>query len=177
MALRLVDVKGNPDDRTVYAVVWDRARTVALAEAAKEAGLSPVVAELKSLCLARVVPLASCIVLDITEDTREVFVVDDHLPRLWHTFKTDKDLPLVDELARGLKPVLFYLRRLTGTSLGPDSPILVRSHPQLPTGLREGLAALTGHPIEPFPQPPRVPDSVQHNTYLSCIGLLMRRRA
>ena len=177
IALRQVEVDSRNGHRIVYAVAWDRDLVLELAEATRQAGLVPQVADLKSLCLARVVPLPSCLVLDLTEETREVFLIDDHLPRLWHTFKAGSNTNLVEELADGMRPVLVYLRRLTGGTFGPSSPILVRSQPELPAGMLERLSALTGHPAHPFPQPARVPETVHHHPYLSCIGLVMRRGA
>ena len=82
-----------------------------------------------------------------------------------------------ESLATGLKPVLsFYKRRLGTTGFGPGSPILVRSEQALPTLMSGRLERLTGHSVLPLPPPARIPPEVRFSPYLTCIGLVMRRR-
>jgi hypothetical protein len=149
MAHWQVEVNNGLPERTVYAAVWDRGHVQAITDIARQAGLEPAAVELKSLCFARALRVPSCIVVDLSGD-----------------------------IAVGLAPVLkFYERRpAAGGSFGPDSPILLRSDQDLPDQIRKRLTRLTGHPVEPIPQPARVPAEVRHETYLTCIGLIMRRQ-
>jgi hypothetical protein len=177
MALRQVEVRTGRDERAIYAAVWDRSLVQAIAEATRHAGLEPLVVDLKSLCVARAIEARSCILLDLTADAHEVVLIDEHVPRLWHTFKVDGNADLARSLASGLKPVLAFYARLPGSSeFGPDSPILVRSEQALPSLMASRLERLSGHSVLPLPPPARVPPEVRFTPYLTCIGLVMRRR-
>jgi hypothetical protein len=177
MALRLVEVATSQEERTVYATAWDRSLVEAIAETAKQAGLEPVVVDLKSLCIARTIEARSCILLDLSTESHEVVLIDEHVPRVWHTFKVDGEGDLAESLASGLKPVLtFYKRRAGSTGFGPDTPILVRSDQALPTLMSGRLERLCGHSVLPLPPPPRIQPDVRYGPYLTCIGLVMRRR-
>lgn len=177
MALRQVEVRTGLEERTVYATAWDRSLVQAIAETARYAGLEPVVVDLKSLCVARAIEAKSCIVLDLSTAAHEVVLIDEHVPRVWHTFKVEDDGDLAESLASGLKPVLsFYNRRPGNTGFGPDTPILVRSEQALPRLMSARLERLTGHSVQPLPAPARIPAEVRFSPYLTCIGLVMRRR-
>ena len=180
MAHFQVEVQNGLPERTVYAAVWDRSHVQAIADIARQTGLEPIAAELKSLCLARALPLSACTVVDLSGDPVEAILIDDSLPRVWHGFKLQPapKNDLAASIAVGLRPVLqFYERRPAASgSFGPDSPILLRSDQVLPDQIMKRLARLTGHPVEPIPQPARVPAEVRHETYLTCIGLIMRRQ-
>jgi hypothetical protein len=180
MALWHMEVQNDRPERTVYAAAWDRSHIQAVADIARQAGLEPVAVELKSLCLARALPLPSCIVVDLSGDPVEAILIDDSLPRVWHGFQLQPapKNDLAASIADGLKSVLrFYERRpAAGGSFGPGSPILLRSDQVLPDQIMKRLTRLTGHRVEPIPQPARVPAEVRHETYLTCIGLIMRRQ-
>lgn len=177
MALRLVEVGTSLEARTVYATAWDRSLVEAIAETARQAGLEPVVVDLKSLCVARAIEASSCILLDLSTESHEVVLIDEHVPRVWHTFKVAGEDDLAESLANGLKPVLtFYRRRAGNTGFGPETPILVRSDQELPTLMSGRLERLSGHPVLALPPPPRVQPDVRFGPYLTCIGLVMRRR-
>jgi hypothetical protein len=180
MALRLVEVPTGRPERTIYATVWDRTYIQSIADIVKQAGLEPSAVELKSLSLARAVPLPACVVVDVSGDPAEVVLIDEHLPRVWHGFQikpTDKN-DLAASVADGLRPLLqFYERRTARTgSFGPDAPILLRSEQVLPDQIMKRLIQFTGHPVHPIPQPARIPVEIRHEPYLTCIGLIMRRR-
>ncbi|HEV2034883.1 MAG TPA: hypothetical protein VGU71_11905 [Candidatus Dormibacteraeota bacterium] len=180
MALSQTEVRNGLPERTVYAAVWDRSHVQAIADIARQAGLEPAAIELKSLCLARALRLPGCVMVDLSGDPVEATLIDDHLPRVWHGFQLEP-VPkndLAASIAVGLRPVLrFYERRpAAGGSFGADSPILLRSQQVLPDQIMKRLTRLTGHPVQPIPQPARVPAEVRHETYLTCIGLIMRRQ-
>jgi hypothetical protein len=180
MAHWQVEVHNGLPERTVYAAVWDRGHVQAIADIARQAGLEPAAVELKSLCLARALPVPNCIVVDLSGDPVEAILIDGSMPRVWHGFQLQPapKNDLAASIAVGLAPVLkFYERRQAGSgSFGPDSPILLRSDQDLPDQIMKRLTRLTGHPVEPIPQPARVPAEVRHETYLTCIGLIMRRQ-
>lgn len=177
MAVRHIEVLAGRGARTVFAIVWDRAQVQAIASAARQAGLEPAAVDLKSLCVARAIPMRSCILLDMTEDPCEAVLIDDRVPRVWHTFKVESGGDVALSMANGLKPVLGFQRRSGPGGFGPDSPILLRLDQALPSLLSDRLEHLTGHPVEPVPQPPRVDASVRFGPFLACIGLVMRRKA
>ncbi|HVS50164.1 MAG TPA: hypothetical protein VHJ99_14850 [Candidatus Dormibacteraeota bacterium] len=176
MAMRHIEVLSGGEERTIFATVWDRSQVHAIAAAVKHAGLDPVAVDLKSLCVARAIPVGSCILLDLSADPCEAVLIDDRVPRAAHSFRVESGGDLALALANGLRPVLAFQRRSTGTGFGPDSPILVRSDQVLPSLLTDRLEQLSGHPVAPLPRPPRVDPEVRFGPYLTCIGLVMRRR-
>jgi Type IV pilus assembly protein PilM len=175
MSLLHHEVLARGDEVTVYAVIWDRAAVQAIAAAARLAGLEPAVVDLKSLCVARAIVDDSCIVLDMNVDPCEALLIDERVPRIWHTIKLESGGDLALAVANGLKPMLGFHRRSSGTGFGPDSPILVRSDQALPSLLTTRLDQLTGHPVNPLSQPRRVDPEVRYGAYLTCLGLAMRR--
>ena len=176
MAMRHIEVLSGREERTIFATVWDRSQVHAIAAAVKHAGLEPVAVDLKSLCVARAIPVGSCILLDMSADPCEAILIDDRVPRAAHSFRVGSGADIALALSNGLKPVLAFQRRSSGTGFGPESPILVRSDLVLPSILTSRLEELTGHPVEPLPQPLRVDPEVRFGPYLTCIGLVMRRR-
>jgi hypothetical protein len=176
LALRRTEVLTGRPDRTVYATVWDRDQVRAIAESAKHAGLDAAVVDLKSLCVARAVPVPNCIVLDLSSQPIEVILIEEHIPRAWHSFKVEPDGDLPVTLAAGLKPVLSFYRSNPGSGIGPDSPIVVRSDQLLPSSLSERLEELAGHPVLALPQLARVDPELRFGAFLTCVGLIMRRR-
>jgi hypothetical protein len=175
MSLRHREVLAGRDERTIFATVWDRSQVQAMATAARQAGLEPAAIDLKSLCVARALTVDSCIFLDLSVEPCEAVLVDERVPRVWHTFKVESGGDLGQMIATGLHPVLGFQRRSGGGGFGPDSPILVRSDQALPSLLAGRIEQLTGHPMQAVPQPPRVDPNVRYGPYLTCLGLVMRR--
>jgi hypothetical protein len=176
MAARHIEVPGNQEDRTIFAAVWDRNQVQAIASAARHAGLEPVAVDLKSLCVARAIPIASCILLDMTADPCEAVLIEDRVPRTAHSFRLESGGDLALALANGLKPAMAFQRRSGAKGFDSESPILVRSDQVLPSLLTGRLEELTRHPVDPLPRPPRIDPDVRFVPYLTCIGLVMRRR-
>jgi len=176
MAMRHIEVQAAPDERTMFATVWDRNQVNAIAAAARQAGLEPVAVDLKSLCVARAIPVSSCILLDMSTDPCEAILIEDRIPRAVHSFRVESGGDLGLGLSNGLKPVLAFQRRSGASGFGPDSPILVRSEQDLPALLTGRLEHLTGHPVDPLPRPPRIDADVRFGPFLTCIGLVMRRQ-
>jgi hypothetical protein len=172
LGLRRFEVSNGHEARNVYAIVWDRSQVEAISAAAKEAGLRAMVVDLKSLCLARAVPVRSYIICDLTADPCEAVLVDDRIPRVRHTFTFDS----TTDLAVELKPVLSFYRGQRNAPFSSEAPILIRSdQPQAPEVTRR-LEQLTGHAVDVVPRPQRIDPDIDHSTYLTCIGLGMRRR-
>ena len=176
MAMRHLELQAGRDERTIFAMVWDRSQVDAIAAAARQAGLEPVAVDLKSLCVARAIPVSSCILLDMSADPCEAILIEDRIPRAAHSFRVDSGGDLGLGLSNGLKPVLAFQRRSGASGFGPDSPILVRSEQDLPALLTGRLEHLTGHPVDPLPRPPRVDADIRYGPFLTCIGLVMRRQ-
>jgi hypothetical protein len=176
-ATRWVDVGEADDRRTVYAAAWDRATLKSISEALRLAGVDPVVVELKSAALARTVSDRSCVVLDLASNHAEIVIIDRHLPQLWHGFelKTPISEGLEEALATQLRSTIRFYKRRRDTELGPTSPVLVASEQVLPGQMLNDLSDMVGQPTRAMPAPPRVPTSVRHSTYLTCLGLMMRR--
>lgn len=177
MATRWVDVHRNAEDRIVYAVAWDRALVASVVEVARLAGLQPTVVDLKSACIARTVGESSCVVLDMSSDPVEVILIDGYLPQVWHSFNIN--VPIGDDLGPALsgplRSVLRFYQRRRDSDFGRRSPILIAGEQVIPSQVLTSLSQLLDHPVEPIPAPARVPHEVRHATYLTCLGLLMRR--
>ncbi len=177
-ATRWIDVADEQGrQRVVYAAAWDQALVKNVAEAIKLADLEPVIVELKSASVARAVPAPACIVLDLSSDPAEIILIDDHLPRLWHSFKVKE--PIGDDaastLASPLRTALRFYGRQSNGDFGSSAPVFVSSEQALPSHLLTELSELIGQPVLVLPVPARVPPNVRHSTYLACLGLLMRR--
>ena len=171
---------GNVDgNRVVYAVSWDRALVKSITDVARIAGLDPAVIDLKSACLARAVRLPACVVVDLASSPAEVVLIDDHVPQLWHSFRVDSaagdDLGSV--LTGPLRTVLRFYERRRDTQFDPAAPILIAGEQMLAARAAAALSREFEHPVTHLPVPPRVPAEIRHATYLTCLGLLMRRTA
>lgn len=178
MSTHWVDLKAGGGDRMVYAVAWDRSLIGKIAEVVKIAGLELAAVDLKSACIARVVAVPSSVVVDISSDPAEALLIDQHVPRLWHSFPLDV---LSDELesalAAPLRSVLKYYNRNRAQKFGRDEPIFISGEPLMAPAILSGLAHRLGHPVHQLPLPARVPPEVRYGTFLTCIGLIMRRTA
>lgn len=175
MAMKWVDVHRNSQSRTVFATAWDRAQVRALGDAVRAARLEPVTIDLKSACLARTVLHASCILVDVASTPAEMVLIDNHLPQVWQRldsgFQIDDPVP---GLLEPLRAVVRYAGRNRDSGLGPDAPVVISSDQPPSQGAMADLARTIQRPVEALSMPPRVPD-IRFATYLTCIGLLMRR--
>jgi hypothetical protein len=175
LASRHVEVPLSRDERTVYAAVWDRAHLEAIVAAARQAGLEPAAADLKSLCLARALTVDSCVLVDTTLQPGEVVLIDQRIPRVRHTVKIDPEGDLASQLATAVKAVVSFHQRSGSNGYSPNAPIVLRSGEPVATLVSGRIHDLTGRVVEPIAQPARVDGNLRVEPFLACIGLLMRR--
>jgi len=177
MATRWVEVRRTPALCEVYATTWDRALVKNAAEAARIAGLDPVVVELKSACVARLVAEPTCVVLDTLSVPMEVFLIASGIPQVWHCFHADASLgnDLAPVLAGPLRSVMRFNRRRRDTEFGHQSPVFIVGEQMLPTQVVANLAQMIDHPVLELPMPARIPPELRYATYITCLGLMMRR--
>ena len=177
MATRWVEVRRTAVMLEVYATAWDRALVKKAAEAARLAGLDPVVVELKSACVARVVAEPSCVVLDTSSIPMEVFLFAGGIPQVWHCFHADASLgnDLAPALAGPLRSVMRFNRRRRDTDFGRGSPVFIAGEQMLPSQVVASLSQMVEHPVLELPMPARIPPELRYATYLTCLGLIMRR--
>jgi hypothetical protein len=177
MATRWVEVRRTLQMREVYATAWDRALVKKAVEAARLGGLDPVVVELKSACLARVVADRSCVVLDTSSDPMEIVLIDDSVPQVWHCFHADASAgdDLAPALAGPLRSVFRFYKRRRDTEFGSASPVFIAGDQMLPTQTVATLSEMIEHPVAELPMPARIPPELRYSTYLTCLGLIMRR--
>jgi hypothetical protein len=176
MGVHRYELTHNGGERTVFAVAFDRSRVHAVGEAVRLAGLDPIVVELKSLCLARVAPSSECVVVDLSGDPAEAFLISGDIPHLWHTFGARNDVSEAATVAAGIRSVLNFQRRQTnGKGLGSTPPVYFTDQATVQR-IGPAVSDLLGHSVSVTPQLPRVPAEVQDGPYLACLGLLMRRR-
>jgi hypothetical protein len=177
MSSMWTDVSRNAEHRVVYVAVWDRTYVKRASEVARAAGLETVAVELKSTCIARAVSEPSCVVVDMSSDPIEIFLIDDNVPQLWHSIQLtvavgeDGGAALVGPLRQVVR---FYERR-HALSFGPGSPILIVGEQLIPGQVIANLSTRLSHPVKPMYPPPRVHPEVRHDAYLACLGLIMRR--
>ena len=177
VATRWMSLQLNSDIREVYAAAWDRMQLKNVTEAARFAGLESTVVELKSICVARAVSEPACVLVDMSSDPMEAVVVDGSVPQVWHSFHADASSSedLAATLASPLRSLLKFYQRRRQTGFGSHCPILISGDQVLPTDVTANLAEQLGHPVRPLPAPARVRPDIRHTTYLTCLGLLMRR--
>ena len=179
ISTRWVDMSSGQDHRLIYAVSWDRSLIKNITEAARVAGLNPVTVDIKSACLARAATEPTCVVLDLSSNPAEIVLIDGHIPQVWHSFRSDVELgdDIVPALAAPLRTVLRFYKRRRDSEFEPTAPIFISGEQVLSTRATSSLSQQLEHPVLPLPLPPRVPPDVRYTTYLTCIGLLMRRTA
>jgi hypothetical protein len=179
MSTRWVDVNTNENRRLVYAAAWDRALIRNITDAARFAGLDPIAVDLKSACVTRAVADPACVVLDLDSTPAEIILIDSHVPQVWHSFRLD--VPVGDDvgpaLAGPLRKVLSFYERRRDTDFEPAAPILIAGEQLLSVRSTTALKRELDHPVLALPIPARVPPEVRFTTYLTCLGLLMRRSA
>jgi hypothetical protein len=177
MASWWTDVHQDGHGRVVFAAVWDRNLVKRAADVARGAGLEPTVVELKSLCIARAVTEASCVVVDISASPVEIFVIDNHVPQVWHSFELT--VPAGEDIGPALvvplRQVLRFYGRRRDVDFRATSPILIAGDQTVSSQTFSRLEEVLGHPVASLVAPPRVPEDVRHGTYLTCLGMLMRR--
>jgi hypothetical protein len=177
MATRWVELESTDGVRAIYAVAWDRSLVQKLTDAARAAGLEAIAVDLKSACITRAVAAPSCVVLDMSSNPVDVILIDSHVPQVAHSFELNVPAgdDLVPALASSLQTVLRFYKRRRDTSFGSAAPIFILGEQVLPGQAVSKLSELVGHSVEPLPCPPRVSTEVRHMTYLTCLGLMMRR--
>lgn len=174
---RWVDLTPTEQHRIVYAVAWDRALVKQITDAVKAAGLEPTVIDLKSAALTRAVAAPACVVLDLSSDPVDIVLVDGHMPQVWHSFdlKGAFGPDLARALAAPLRSILRFYRRRGADVFGHDAPLLIGGDQLLPGETLTQLSDMVGQPVQALPLPPRIAPNVRHGTFLTCIGLMMRR--
>jgi hypothetical protein len=177
MATRWIELHRSAGVREVYAASWDRAQVKNVTEAAKLAGLEASVVELKSTCVARAVSDPACLLLDMSSDPMEAILIDGCVPQLWHSFSADASAgdDLAPALAAPLQFVLKFYKRRRHSSFGSQSPILICGEQMLQPQVVSRLSELIDHPVQALDMPARVPAEIRLSTYLTCLGLIMRR--
>jgi hypothetical protein len=118
-------------------------------------------------------------VVDLSSNPADIVLIDEHLPRVWHTAAAPEadasDTPAA--VAAPLRSVLRFYRRHSGGEFSSNAPVFVSSEQVFPAQMMESISELVGQPVSALPAPPRVPANVRHSTYLACLGLLMRRKS
>ena len=179
MSTRWLDVSSDARNRTIYAVAWDRSLIKNVTDAARVAGLDAIAVDLKSACIARAVPDAACVVLDMDSTPAEIVLIDGYVPQVWHSFQLNVVAgdALGPALAGPLRTVLRFYERRRDTDFDPAAPILIAGEQVLSAWATTALNQELAHPVIPLPHPTRVPADVRYTNYLACLGLLMRRSA
>ena len=177
MATRWLDLNTGPNGRLVYAVSWDRSLIKNITDAARFAGLDPIAVDLKSACVARAVAEPACVVLDMASNPTEIILIDGHIPQVWHSFRLDVAVgeDVVPALTGPLRTVLRFYKRRRDTEFESTAPIIVAGEQVLSSWATTALSRQLEHPVVPLGIPVRVPPDVRFATYLTCLGLLMRR--
>lgn len=177
MSTRWIELATGKPERAIYAAAWDRALVQKAVESVKLAGLEAAVVELKSACIARAVAEPTCVVLDLSSSPVEIVLIDGHVPQVWHTFELTSSMgeDISPLLAAPLRSVFRFYQRNQDGGFGPSSPVLIAGEQVLPEQVFATLGEMLQHPVQPLPAPARVPKEVRHSTYLTCLGLMMRR--
>jgi len=177
MSTRWLDVSLGQDHRAVYAVSWDRALVKSITDTARVAGLDPIAVDLKSACLARGVSEAACVIVDVASDPAEIVLIDGYVPQVWHPFRLEVAAgdDIGPALASPLRTVLRFYKRRRDTEFESTAPIFIASEQVLSSWATTALSEQLEHRVAPLPVPARVPPEVRHATYITCLGLIMRR--
>ena len=179
MSTRWIDVSSDEHQRLVYAVSWDRSLIKSITDAARFAGLDPIAVDLKSACIARAVAAPACVLLDLASSPAEIVLIDGHVPQVWHSFELNGAAgdDIGPALAGPLRTVLRFYERRRDTAFEPTAPILIAGEQVLSSRATTALNQQLAHPVASMSIPARVPPEIRFSTYLTCLGLLMRRHA
>jgi hypothetical protein len=179
MSTRWLELSPGQQHRLVYAVAWDRSLVKNVADTAKFAGLDPIAVDLKSACVARAVAEPACVVVDMASNPADIILIDGNVPQVWHKAQLDAGAGdnVVQALAGPLRTVLRFYERRRDTEFQPTAPILVSGEQLLSAQAAIALSQQLEHPVLPLPAPARLSPEVRYATYLTCLGLLMRRSA
>lgn len=177
MSTRWLDVSSGQDHRLVYAVSWDRSLIKTVTDAARFAGLDPIAVDMKSACVARAVAQPACVVVDMASNPAEIVLIDHHIPQVWHSFRLDVEAggDIAPALTGPLRTVLRFYQRRRDTEFASTAPILIAGEQVLSAWATATLSQQLEHPVVPLPIPARVAPEIRYATYLTCLGLLMRR--
>jgi len=175
MSIRWFDVPEAGARRRVFAVAWDRAEVRNLTNAVRAAGLEPGAVDLKSACLARIAPEPECIIVDLSSDTAQLFLIDGYVPSVWSSFAFERGADHAGGLVRPLRSMLRYYGRRRDTAFTRESPVLISTEQPLAASSIARLEEVLQHPVTYLPPPGRVPSDIRHATFLTCLGLIMRR--
>jgi hypothetical protein len=177
MATRWVDVTSGPEQRLIYAVSWDRSLIKSIVDASRYAGLDPIAVDLKSACVARAITAPACVLLDVASSPAEIVLIDGNVPQVWHSFQLNGAAgdDVGPALAGPLRTVLRFYERRRDTQFEPTAPILIAGEQVLSSRATTALNRQLDHPVVALPIPARVPPDIRYTTYLTCLGLLMRR--
>jgi hypothetical protein len=177
MSTRWLALSSDQNFRLVYAVAWDRSLIKNVADAARFAGIDPIAVDLKSACLARAVAERACVVLDMASNPADIVLIDGHVPQVCHSVHLDAAAGdnIGQALAGPLRTVLRFYERRRDTQFHPSAPILIAGEQMLSSHATTALSQQLDHPVAPLPVPARLPPEIRYATYLTCLGLLMRR--
>jgi hypothetical protein len=172
------DLTLNGSERTFYGAAFDRLKVQSLAGAVRAAGLEPSVVELKSLCVARLVPAPAGVLVDLSVDPAEIFLIDGSVPRVWHTFKARPELlDETQQLASAVNTVIvFYQRMPAGSGFPAEAPVFMTADGPVAAPMADAIRARIGRPMHLVPPPPRVAPEIRYGPFMACLGLVMRRR-
>jgi hypothetical protein len=177
MSTRWLSLSSDQNFRLVYAVAWDRSLIKNVAEAARSAGLDPIAIDLKSACVARAVAEPACVVLDMASNPADIVLIDGHVPQVCHSVHLDATVGdnIGQALAGPLRTVLRFYERRRDTQFQSSAPILIAGEQMLSAHAATTLSQQLEHPVVPLSAPARLPPEIRFATYLTCLGLLMRR--
>lgn len=173
------DLATAGNQRIVYAVAWDRALVRNVIDAVRSAGLEPIVVDVKSAALARALSEPSCVLVDLSADPVDIVLIDGHMPRVWQAVPAKGSLgpDVVSSLVPPVRSMLRFYRRRATSEFTSRHPVLICGEHVLPRETLISLGEAVAQPVLPVPAPPRVDPRVRHATFLTCLGLMMRRTA
>jgi hypothetical protein len=124
-----------------------------------------------------VAPELSCVVLDISSDPMEIFLIAGGIPQVWHSFHADATLgdDLVHALAGPVRSVLTFYKRRRDSEFGSASPVLIAGEQMLPNQVVARLSETIEQPVRELPVPARIQPGLRYSAYMTCLGLMMRR--
>ncbi len=113
----------------------------------------------------------------MTSSPAEIVLIDGSVPQVWHSVRLDVSggSDFGPPLARPLGTVLRFYERRRDTAFEPSAPILIAGEQALASRATAVLSEQLEHPVIHLPLPARVPADIRYTTYLTCLGLLMRR--
>jgi hypothetical protein len=172
---------GAQKQNRVYVVSVPRNVVTNVAEACRIAKVGLKGVELKAYALFRAVNCRTGVIVHGELDQIEIVIVDRSFPRLFRSVPVKEAAPNAQMAAKYLLRELpftmdYYNRTFREAQLSPDAPVYLSGELSADPTLAQEVAKATGVQVAAVPKPAAYPADFPLGSYLSTVGLMLRKK-